>query len=250
MRALREEGESGFIRTFASEYPRDPPAELWSRYEPYALLAESVLHRAANLGVQVKWEASLVDFSHSLQRAEVTILIAHWRSARFLREDFVFAEDASALGELNAELDREAEQRMQREALSLPARLAVEQLAWYSRRQDLEHQSPGRFRGGAGVQFAEGFQTIQRILNAIPSGWNRVLDLGVCQSILLGDAISSYHPEGLVLKTTDLTKLDFRLALVHQIVENLHREPQSYEAAVYEIRRELLCGIRERKKTR
>lgn len=236
--------------------------EGWETYEPYADLVNYTMKRVARRKVTTFNRANLSDFHRALGAFPVVTLVAHWRSARFRPTDIcddtavrAFVSQASVLPKSDSEGDGAGLEQLCSALNSLlddglngtGSDLPVSQggrvemqFVRHKRRRSIEAALPGAFRGGAAVEFADGFHTMDDIVEGIPSKYAGALDLTVCQSVQLGEMIQNKCRKCLVLKSADETHVDFRFALYHQVIEVLAGSPQPFEDAVFKVRKALI----------
>ena len=250
-----ERRDKEFARNFQSQFPALNDDALWRVYQPYAQLAAEVAARAAALGVRVAGGATFADFLRIVCEAPVVTLVAHWRSARFRREDIADAAAVRAYLEqhanladsaaepawdrLNALLDRIAGEDEENPAGSSGYE-AARQYRWQGARAQIEPGLGGAVRGGAAVEFADGFHLVGEIVAGIPAGYAGTLDLTVCQSVMLGEEVKRKCRHSLVLTSSGLASMDYRFALYRQVLELLAARPQPFEDAVVNVRKALL----------
>jgi hypothetical protein len=251
-----------FVKRYTSESPS--PDASWGQYEKYASLARHVIDRVKKRGVSVIERATLADLHKTLPAYPVTTLMAHWRSARFRPDDIsrtsrvaeYLAERAAAPDALRAsdgtqglaaDLNRLLDEGTSNaEGSKAAGGITADQYRWHERRQKIEAALPGAFRGGAAVEFAGGFCNIAEISGGIAATYAGILDLTVCQSVLLGEMVRRKCPRCLVLTSAEEVSMDFRLAAYHQAIEILARSPRPYENLVVDIRKAMLrYGTRE-----
>jgi len=118
--------------------------------------------------------------------------------------------------------------------------LSAEQFRWQEKRHTIEAAVPGAFRGGAAVEFADGFRTIEEITGGVSRSYSGTLDLTVCQSVLLGEMVRRKCPNSSVLASAANTSMDFRFATYHQVIEVLAGSPRPFEDAVIDVRKALI----------
>ncbi len=242
-----------FVRRFRLDRPNQTEESLWKAYEPYAELATGACERVRNLGVRVITSASLGALHAAVQQSPVTTLVAHWRSALFRPEDITSPdrvaaylrdgaapEDKTELARrLNAVL-KAADKRFDDVLPGSAGEAAAKQRKWYVRRLALEAELGPAIGCGAAVEFADGLHSIPEILAGVPAQFTGVLDLTVCQSVVLAEEIRAKCRHCLVLSSANLTSLDFRLALYAQIIDVLAARPQPFEDAVTTVRSSLI----------
>ena len=221
----------------------------WIGYQPMAERLSNAAAEAEKLGVHVFRSMTLEDLAAASQLRQVTV-ISHSRSALFRAVDLVdlpriraafsrvhdgklLPENAAGLAEfLNARYfprNDEADHN-----LGAPIRFQME-LAEARRR--LTDQLPGAFQGGAGVEFADGFQPFQAIASQFPPTFNGVIDLIVCNSLLPAELLRNRCPRSLVIATSDLTFPETRLPFYMATIRLLARSPRPYDDAVEELHR-------------
>ncbi|XXX76130.1 hypothetical protein WMF30_51625 [Sorangium sp. So ce134] len=88
-------------------------------------------------------------------------------------------------------------------------------------RAALESEFPAEIRPGAAVEFYDGLRTIDAIVSAIPEGFDGVLDLTICNSILLGEAIKRRRSGFLIICNQRRTAIQARLIRYKYIIKAL-----------------------------
>jgi len=234
---------------------------LWRLYEPYANLALDVAEEASKLGVNVIYNARSCDFSSQLIRREVTTVVAHWRSPLFRCGDVVSAKlKANEIDEqfkrvtgfscrndtceeIAAKLNMFLEDGWAYKALNAGSdRVGVltrKIYALHKKRQSLERQIPNVFEGGSSVEFSDGLFSIHDVVRAVPADFAGILDLTVCNSIMLGEEIRKKCDDCVVIINEKAASFDFRFALYRQIIRSLSRNPQSFLDVVIGLRKQL-----------
>ena len=243
--------QSNFAHVYTTNFGGDREAA-WQAYERYAALAAHVMEDVERMKVTVRQAASLDDFHRAVATFKVVILVAQWRDARFMAEDIVdapavwrltqtsVASDGAALAAgLNSLMGAGDAPAGTRRSLT-PSERTSQQYDWLRKRHDFEVRYPGITRGGAGVEFKAQFHTIEEILGGISSAYEELLDLTVCQSVLLGEELRRRCPKCAVLVNSNLTSFDLRFAFIHGIVDLIHREPMAWEDASFTIRKAIL----------
>lgn len=266
---LNRDGEGNFVQTFCQERRNLSARGLWSVYEPYADFVRRVVAEAARAGVSIVLDAELHDFEQLTRQREVVTLVAHWRSALFKPADIIdLPSTVAQLTDNESHLNRALKQWG---GVSPEAPLSVDAAAIchvlnrylmagllpsdsppalkalgrttrlhyeiYSRRQVIDRISS--FRGGPSVEFSSGFAGLNDVVTSIPTEFAGLLDLTVCNSVMLAESIRRLRPRCLALANEDLAFLDFRLALYAEVLRNLVRQPEPYEDLVFRIRKEL-----------
>ena len=98
---------------------------------------------------------------------------------------------------------------------------------------------PSAFRGGAGIEFSDGFHQIAEVVALFPSTFDGVVDLTICNSLSLAEAIHQRCKHSLVLATSDVTYPDFKMPFYLATIELLARHTFAYEDAVEALRQSL-----------
>ncbi|HKV91283.1 MAG TPA: hypothetical protein VJW20_01910 [Candidatus Angelobacter sp.] len=267
-----EPGHDGdFIQAFCRKQ-RLGPDGLWSAYEPVASLTLDVGSEAHRRGVTVMYDATLSEFAERIPRAKVITLVAHWRSAWFREREFKNAgnlkdcqlqqlEQATHVSWLlpAAELARrlndfllEGMEPAAKDALMAQAQSSEEpdgETRWgaltrgiraiHQKRLALEKLAPGFFNGGSAVEFADRMCSVEEVVRAVPADFSGVMDLTICNSILLGEEIRRKCAHAVVMMNAAEASLDFRMALYRQIIRTLAKTPQSFTEAGLQTRKRL-----------
>ena len=90
-----------------------------------------------------------------------------------------------------------------------------------------------------GVEFADGFRSIESVDDLLPERLSGTLDFTVCESVLLGQTLRARRAGGVILSNADLTSVDFRLALYRQTVTFMLRRRIPYAQAALTLRSHL-----------
>jgi len=247
---------SAFLRKM--EGPRDgnfaeafraSSAELaWTGYAPLAERLRNLADEVEDLGVSVYREMTLETLAEAAKRGQVTV-VSHSRSAAFRPADIVDArgvrdalaahdgkvalpEDAAGLaGVLNSAYLPKRDGTD--DGVGAPIRFQMELAA---ARRRVTDQLPGAFRGGAGVEFANGFEPFEALAAQFDPGYRGVIDLIVCNSLLAADVLHRRCPHSLVVGTSDLTFPETRVPFYMATMRLLARRPQPYDDAVQELK--------------
>jgi hypothetical protein len=99
-------------------------------------------------------------------------------------------------------------------------------------RSDLEQAFPGLIAFGRSVEFSDGMRSIQEVVEAVPNGFNGMLDLTTCNSVILGKAIKARHPYCLVAMNRYATALHVRMAIYKLVIEDLARRASPFADAL------------------
>jgi hypothetical protein len=250
--------------------------ENWKLYRPTADLAEEVTIALQNWGVHVIRRARATDCFSAMAANRVTILCAHWRSSEIDQEDvnwqvleeilencetMVFTDWAARLIEAgSAALDCPQQKTVFIDKLNrlirdeclvsdprfggMPGqRAATKQHQMFLNRKALDKCFPGVFRNGTSVEFADGFILIESFANCVNANYAGILDLSVCNSILLGEMIKLRAKKCLVVATELPALVEFRLLLYRSLFQLL-RDGQPYLETLTRLREELLRSIK------
>lgn len=266
---LNRPAEGNFVQAFSQDRQNLSPQGLWALYEPFAKFAQDVATSARQRGVSVVLDASPDDFRRLLSKHEVVTLIAQWKSALFKPADIVDPPAvASDLRDPQSELSKALQQFSSVPPLSTSLNDAASVASFLNqclvhglvipsssngepglgtitrfhyelnrRRKLLE--SVTFFRGGPSVEFSSGFLGLQEAVEIVARDFTGLLDLTVCNSVMLAESIRRARPHCSVLANEDLAYLDFRLAIYAEVLRNLVRRAEPYEDVVYRIRKEL-----------
>ena len=253
--------DKDFAKTYADETPNLNDLALWERYEPYAEITRYVCASVRRRGVTVVERATFADFCAALSsNQKVITLVAHWRSARFRAEDIQCPDQvreylgniAAAAGLDVSSLFSDIRNRKKlADTLNLlldwpndkfenalpdsSGESAGRQYKWHTARLALEHRLGAAVKGGASVEFYEGFKTITDILAGFSPDFTGLLDLSVCQSVLLGEEVKRRYRNCMVTVFAINTRLDVRLAMYEALIELLARAPQPFETALFKM---------------
>lgn len=261
---------SDFLRSYRAQRPEWDDARLWDGYAPLARLASEIAAEMASLGVCVTRRVTAAEFGEAAARCAVVTLVAHslgpdvratdvldpsavLRSAPAIEEGLEFTLDRpiapprTAAREtiacwLNALIDCHLP------ALDFsPGAANIRRLSHlvqsytirWRRRRTIERIVPGSLAGGVGVEFADGFQSIESVDDLLPERLSGTLDFTVCESVLLGQTLRARRAGGVILSNADLTSADFRLALYRQTVTFMLRRRIPYAQAALTLRSHL-----------
>lgn len=255
-----------FVRAYsalARQYGQDP----WAAYEAHATLCRGVAAEVARRGVAVMRRATLTMMADAMARFRVVTLVAHARGPEIEAYDLADpqairakrGEIAQALGLpcepapgsddvehltkwLDAALGPLDDEDVEHaagvaETTAYARRVALQQGRW-DRRRLVETACPGALAGGPAIELCEGLAGIEQVNAALPRQFH-VLDLTVCDSVLLAERLRADRPDGLILANPRPTTPDFRLVLYREVVGLMARHRVSYPDAVIQLRRHL-----------
>jgi hypothetical protein len=263
-------GVSDFASSLAWKYEGISEENLWSEvYAPVARGVSEDLAAVERLGVRVVQALDLPGFADLIKEHAVVTLVAHWKGVRFEPWDFTepmatiacllnptssaqsrFAgrlpEDArAALRECRGPSDSVTNTISEQLGKALTAILASlciekspqEELAY---RRQLEKAFPGILTGSA-VEFADGLHRVEDVAMIVPETFKGILDLTVCNSVVLGNLIRA-RVSCLVVVNRQPTPLGFRMRLYRSVMELVATGQFEFVDAVYELRKRLIRG--------
>ena len=257
-----QQRQTDFLRSNFPEATRRG-ASAWASYAPYADLCHEIVDEVERWGVVVIRRPTLHAFASAAGRFTTVTLVAHGRGPEIAPYDLLdapriraaFTEVMTALdaagpappdtaamaSRLNEALGPEdVETEFGNEAMSeteaMAWRVALYRERW-RRRSIVETLLPGALSGGPAIEFQDGLAPIQIIREQLPRF--EVLDLTVCDSVLLGQCIRERNSDGVILANPRPTTPDFRLAVYREAVRFAVRHRTSYPDAVIRLRRYL-----------
>lgn len=236
---------------FAQSVAVGDASHAWRAYSVLAVRFQQFVNEVEALGVQVHCTLTEQTLAECV-RCRVVTIASQGRSAEFMPADIV---DCAAL-------DREllsTEHTLEFAAHFDPSMLAQERLAnhlneiLYAKMQpigdglgastrkqlefircraELEAMYPTAFCGGAGIEFSDGFRELAAVAAIFPPGFDGVVDLTVCNSLVLGEMIRRRCPNALAIAMGDKTRPHLRFPLYLAVMRLLERHPDSYENAM------------------
>lgn len=96
----------------------------------------------------------------------------------------------------------------------------------------LEDEFPDVIRPGPSVEFHDGLKTIPEVVKVIPPNFSGVLDLTVCNSVLLGESIKRRRKGFLVICNRRRAAIHSRLIRYRYIIMELARRSDQFTRAV------------------
>jgi hypothetical protein len=99
-------------------------------------------------------------------------------------------------------------------------------------RTELEQTFPDLIAFGKSVEFSDRMHGVQKVVDAVPKGFNGTLDLTTCSSVVLGKAIKASHPDCLVAMNRYATALHVRMPLYKLVIEELEQRPAIFADAL------------------
>jgi hypothetical protein len=265
-----------FARSVARRCPATRREALWEdHYRPIAAIALQVSDTVERQGVTVDRETTLETLRALFARHAVVTVIAHWKFpgieaadvldpgeilrrirsspspvARHLRDclsrtdaallatsDDVVADRATLAAALDAALEptrafyqrRVAGPRAE-DLLAPPLRLT---------RAALEEELAGALRPGRSVELRDDLWPVADVVDAVPLHFDGVIDLTVCNSVILGEAIKRSRRRCLVAVNERPATLPFRLVRYKYIILELARSGGRYTDIMLDLNRAL-----------
>ncbi|MGA2888208.1 MAG: hypothetical protein ABSE51_09175 [Terracidiphilus sp.] len=230
-----------------SQFRARSPELSWVGFESLATQLEEIAGEAERLGVQVFRTATIADVERASRQRQVT-MISHSRGPMFVPADILDpAKIRSALLAAYPGISIEENAAALTENLNrlcFPGDSAVNgmgaQIRYQKELDEVRHKVtdllPDAFSGGAGVEFAGGFHGFDEIARAFPPSFCGVIDLIVCNSLVLAELIRNRCARSLVLSTSDYTFPRTRLPSYMAILRLLSRKPMAYEDAFEQLR--------------
>jgi len=236
-------------------------------YAPVARKLQNTCDRAAGKGAQVVDRATLASLAGLFSRSKVVTIVGHWRFMPFVPEDIVdfpallqaMSSPATPLRErLSIALQRrlptlpepkdEASCREILDGINETIRAAHE---WYHQEDErssppreptiedlqrltrpaFEQALPGILRAGRAIELAEGLHTIKEVADSIDE-FDGLVDLTICNSVILGSAVKREHPECTVAVIRYPADIRIRAVLYDLTLDRLARKRSSFMAAM------------------
>jgi hypothetical protein len=244
-----------FCRQFEVRDAQVAPHAIWALFfEEVAALVDRVARAVQRLGVTVIRGARLDDWSRALAAHRVVTLVAHWRFVPIVAEDIV---DLAALlhhtSRRASEVSRAVDDALPPGAIdhasiaraldALCAPAARRYLA-SDRRGDprdrglsrafLEHDLPG-LRHAPAIELADRMHATSEVIAATPYGYEGVIDLTVCNSILLAELLKRACRPALVVCSEFRASLAFRMIRYQLLVERIHAQRARYTDAIQQL---------------
>jgi hypothetical protein len=250
-----------FCRQFDSPGGQVLPGTIWALcFEDVARIVERVAAIVEQLGVTVIRDARLRDWSEALARHRVLTLVAHWRFVSIASPDVL---DPVALRRRAALRDSEVTRRVDDtlratgggaveiaaalDALCAPAARRYSAIDRKGRTEDrglsrvfLEQALPG-LRHARAIEFTDGLRTAGEVIEATPHNYPGVIDLTVCNSIVLAELLKRTRRPALIASGEFRASLAFRMIRYRVLVEYLHRRKSRYSDVLQQLGRKPGC---------
>jgi hypothetical protein len=266
---LTPEYPGDFARYVCALQPRkgaDREAYWTTEYAPVAGVVERVCLKVERLGVQVLRAVRLSDLRPLFERYRVITVLAHWKFMALAPQDLLdtpkmMAELQAPRGLLQEQIAQAVKARHPELLTGTPSRGGAEALLaalnaviadahrGYRRsgnsgsasddemlqrltRPALEEAFPTFVRAGKSVELADGMHTVSEFAQTVPPAFQGVLDLSVCNSVLLGAAVKRVAPGSLVANNRYPADIVQRITLYGLVVERLSRRREPYPDAM------------------
>lgn len=200
--------------------------EKWRSFKQTADDVASLMNLLRKQGVNVISRATINELVAAQRKSKVIVLFAHWRSGELRAEDILWDRigdvsmlpplgpvrpllEASCVIARRKNITQRLNEVLRTQALcSHPwfgegpnQKPASEEHRVYLNRKVLDKQFPGVFGPNASVEFADGLVPIDVVANSFSNSFKEILDLSVCNSILLGELVKIQSPNCLVVAT-------------------------------------------------
>ena len=238
----------------------------WRTYEPTAEDLNSLLRFLGRKKVRVMANATVADWQRTQEVAKVVILFAHWRSGTIRDAEVQWSKinllelgsktENGILGRVRQIL-KEARGDQATLVTKLNQMLLEGQLGphpWFGKglnqraaspehrlfinRKFLDEALPGVFGRNTSVEFSDGLISIETIASCALPSFTGVIDLSVCNSILLGELIKCYAPRCLTVSTRLPARVDFRI-IFYRALFDLLAQGRPYVSTLEDLRRRL-----------
>lgn len=244
-------------RDFCRQFPGAAAQTAWSLcFEQVMAIVARAATAVQRIGVTVTRNAQLRDWTEALSRHRVVTLVAHWRFVPIAAGDVV---DPIALrrraavrdGELARVVDDAlrgagdgaAEVAAVLDALCVPAVRRYSATDRRGRPEDrginrvmLEHVLPG-LRHASAIELADRMHTAAELVDATPYDYPGVIDLSVCNSIVLAELLKRARRPALVASGEFRASLAFRMIRYRVLIEQLHRRKARYTDVLQQLAR-------------
>jgi hypothetical protein len=254
---------------------------LYARYyQPLVAVANAVAAETEALGVKVYRGTRLADVAAVTAAHAVVTLVAHWRFPPLSERDvgdlprfraalapgeaagageerpvhaFLWADPAvraaTTAAELAAALNRLLlpSQRYYQWAPTAEEEWPADAAAAGPTRVLLEETFPGCFAPGLCLEMADRLCTTWEFIDAVPDAFDGVLDLTVCNSLPLAEALRRRRSRCNAVCVTSLATADVRLVIYRHVIRSLARSPEPFEDILIRAHLSLIREIRRRK---
>jgi hypothetical protein len=225
-----------------------PASERRALAERHAHLIEDLLATATAAGVRLSRTfagADLHDLAAAFQSgARVVIIVAHWRGCGFTRPDFApdvwprlsgrIADDDAAIARTLSDHLADATEGVP----PSPGRLADLLNDFVARvggehdrstvRDALDAFLPDCFAPGNGLELRDGIHKSDLVADEIPADWSGVVDLGICESFRLAEAMKEGRQDRRILTNKKAKMLGRIVPELREVLLSLAATPGPY----------------------
>lgn len=238
-------------------------------YGPVTETMRRVCNRVEKAGVAVRQSLTLGNLAELVRAYRVVTLVGHWRFMALVPEDLldtcrifealrspegVLCEAiAAAVRRRSTEVWKEGHPGSPGILLASLNEMIRDAHLWYQRgggalarepteedlqrltRPALEQAFPTLIRQGLAIELSDGMHTIGEIVDAIPAAFDGLLDLTICNSVILGAAIKRARPGCTAAVSRYSVEIAVRTALYGLIIEELRRGGLSFMDAMVRV---------------
>lgn len=264
-RQLLEKNRYDYVASIAKRYPGLSHEGLWNLLAPTVRVCNHVAREAEALGVAVLKGFSSNHLEEILLGRRVATIVAHWRNVPIEPADIrdptcllsaidegndraceilrqVIADvkmDSPTLGPTNVLLA--AMNRCVQYHHALSKGDASSKVADLSQRNgltrvDIVERFSDYLIQSRDIELADGLSSVGEFVSLIPREFEGVLDLTICNSVILGSAVKRARPEITVVMNRNSASARNRLVLYLAILKELKRQPQLFGDAVIRAR--------------
>lgn len=99
-------------------------------------------------------------------------------------------------------------------------------------RVEIEQSFPGLILPGKSVEFSDEMHSVQEVVSATPEGFQGMLDLTSCNSVILAKEIKSRHPDCIIAANRYETPLHVCMSIYKLVIQLLASNAMSYADAL------------------
>jgi len=227
-------------------------------YEVKLPLLSTLLNSAEVVALVAHWRDATLKLSDFIEVAsfvnkltggnnEVARKLRDWLSKSFIEQLNAFDTSESSQKKLKTMLAERLNLAMKELQLYrrdlLPGDVAhPDSLTYrlYLNRLALEEAFAGDLIHGNRLELIDGLHSIAEVVEQVPNGYARILDLTSCNSLILGEGIKRPRRDCVVLTNEGKARLDFRVLFFKGVMEELHRQRAPYVDTVLRLRKQLL----------
>jgi len=263
-----------FAKHVARHTPGLRPEAVWDCYRPVAERCRRVLCEIAATGTSVLEDATLPDVRALLAQKKVVTFVGHWRFPPIGPDDIVDLDGIlRRLREPKGEIERhialalrqvspEILERREREALAAALTHLLDPTVrfYVAPRQNengndappplrltrvlVEETFPDELRAAGAIELRDGLHTAAAFIESVPESFAGVIDLTVCNSVILGEAIKRKRRGCLVAVNEKPASLLLRLVRHKYVMHLLASAPARFTDVVNDLSLALLEASR------